>query len=165
VKSTLLILFTASALTAAEPDGQQEEKLCLNKFEPQEIEVDGYSPSESPWKDNKNNSAFERHLVSLMRVEVRLWGLQEYLRMGAGGLGEKAEIDGDAADAAGDASPDYSLRDFGCRRQGADHAQRQPESAFDSVANSPFGELSILLGQEGLGTRYSGFTQARRHAD
>ena len=103
MKSALLILFTASALIAAEPDAQQEEKLYLNKFESQEIELDGYSPSESPWKDNKNNSAFERHLVSLMRIEVRLWGLQEYLRMGARGLGEKAEIDGDAADAAGDA--------------------------------------------------------------
>jgi len=97
VKSALLILFTASALIAAEPDAPQEEKLYLNKFEPQEIELDGYSPSESPWKDNKNNSAFERHLVSLMRIEVRLWGLQEYLRTGARGLGEKAEIDGDAA--------------------------------------------------------------------
>src|SRR5215216_5895198 len=103
VKSALLILFTASALIAAEPDAQQEEKLYLNKFESQEIELDGYSPSESPWKDNKNNSAFERHLVSLMRIEVRLWGLQEYLRTGARGLGEKAELDGDAADAAGDA--------------------------------------------------------------
>jgi len=103
VKSALLILFTASALIAAEPDAQQEEKLYLNKFESQEIELDRYSPSESPWKDNKNNSAFERHLVSLMRIEVRLWGLQEYLRMGARALGEKAEIDADAADAAGDA--------------------------------------------------------------
>jgi hypothetical protein len=103
VKTALLILFTASALIGAEPDAQQEEKLYLNKFEPQERELDGYSLSESSWKDNKNNSAFERHLVSLMRVEVRLWGLQEYLRTGARGLGEKAEIDGDAADAAGDA--------------------------------------------------------------
>jgi hypothetical protein len=103
VKSALLILFTASALIGAEPDAQQEEKLYLNKFEPQERELDGYSLSKSSWKDNKNNSAFERHLVSLMRVEVRLWGLQEYLRTGARGLGEKAEIDGDAADAAGDA--------------------------------------------------------------
>jgi hypothetical protein len=102
VKSTLLILLTATALIAAEPDAQQEEKLYLNKFESQEIELDGYSPSESPWKDNKNNSAFERHLVSLMRIEVRLWGLQEYLRMGAGGFGQKAEVDGDAADAVGD---------------------------------------------------------------
>ena len=103
VKSALLILFAASALIGAEPDAQQEEKLYLNKFEPQERELDGYSLSESSWKDNKNNSAFERHLVSLMRVEVRLWGLQEYLRTGARGLGEKAEIDGDAADAAGEA--------------------------------------------------------------
>ena len=103
MKSALLILFTASALIAAEPDAQQDEKLYLNKFEPQEIALDGYSLSESPWKDNKDNSAFERHLVSLMRIEVRLWGLQEYLRTGARGLGEKAEIDGDAADAAGDA--------------------------------------------------------------
>jgi hypothetical protein len=102
VKSALLILFTASALIAAEPDAQQEEKLYLNKFESQEIDLDGYSPSQSPWKDNKNNSAFERHLVSLMRIEVRLWGLQEYLRMRAGGLGEKAEVDGDAADTVGD---------------------------------------------------------------
>jgi len=103
VKSALLILFTASALIGAEPDAQQEEKLYLNKFETQEIELDHYSPSESPWKDNKNNSAFERHLVSLMRIEVRLWGLQEYLRLGARGLDKKAEIDGDAADATGDA--------------------------------------------------------------
>lgn len=104
MKSALLILFTASALIAAEQDAQQDEKLYLNKFEPQEIKLDGYSPSESPWKDNKNNSAFERHLVSLMRIEVRLWGLQEYLRTQARGLGEKAEIAGDAADAAGDAT-------------------------------------------------------------
>ena len=103
MKSILLILFTASALVAAEPEAEQEEKLYLNKFEPQEIELDSYSLSESPWKDNKNNAAFERHLVSLMRIEVRLWGLQEYLRTGAKGLGDKAEIDGDAADAAGDA--------------------------------------------------------------
>src|SRR5262245_19276317 len=101
MKLALLILFTASALIAAEPDAQQDEKLYLNKFEPQEIELDRYSPSESPWKDNKNNSAFERHLVSLMRIEVRLWGLQEYLRTQGRGLGEKAEI---AADAAGDAT-------------------------------------------------------------
>ena len=104
MKSALLILFTASTLIAAEQDTQQEEKLYLNKFEVQEKELDGYSLSASPWKDNKNNSAFERHLVSLMRIEVRLWGLQEYLRTGARGLGEKAEIDGDAADAAGDAT-------------------------------------------------------------
>ena len=39
-----------------------------------------------------------------MRIEVRLWGLQEYLRMQARGLGENAEIAGDAADAAGDAT-------------------------------------------------------------
>jgi len=104
MKSALLILFTASALIAAEPDAQQDEKLYLNKFEPQEIELDRYSPSESPWKDNKNNSAFERHLVSLMRIEVRLWGLQEYLRTQGRGLGEKAEIAADAADAAGDAT-------------------------------------------------------------
>jgi hypothetical protein len=104
VKLALLILFTASALIAAEPNAQQEEKLYLNKFKSQEIELDRYSPSESPWKDDKNNSAFERHLVSLMRIEVRLWGLQEYLRTGARGLGEQAEIDGDAADAAGHAT-------------------------------------------------------------
>ncbi len=104
MKSALLILFTAGALIAAEPDPEQEEKLYRTKFEPLEIELDGYSPSESPWKDNKNNSAFERHLVSLMRIEVRLWGLQEYLRTGARGVGEKAEIDGDAADAAGEAT-------------------------------------------------------------
>ena len=103
MKSALLILITASALIAAEPDAQQEEKLYLNKFESQEIELDGYSHSESPWKDNKNNSAFERHLVSLMRIEVRLWGLQEDNTGGARALGEKAEIDADAADAAGDA--------------------------------------------------------------
>jgi hypothetical protein len=36
-----------------------------------------------------------------MRIEVRLWGLQEYLRTQGRGLGEKAEI---AADAAGDAT-------------------------------------------------------------
>ena len=101
MKLALLILFTASALIAAEPHAQQDEKLYLNKFEPQEIELDRYSPSESPWKDNKNNSAFERHFVSLMRIEVRLWGLQEYLRTQGRGLGEKAEI---AADAAGDAT-------------------------------------------------------------
>jgi len=83
---------------------QQDEKLYLNKFEPQEFELDAYSPSESPWKDNKKNSAFERHLVKLMRVEVRLWGLQEYLRTQAPGLGEKAEIAGDAADVAGHAT-------------------------------------------------------------
>ena len=76
MKSALLLLITASALIAAAPDAQQEEKLYLNKFESQEIELDGYSPSESPWKDNKNNSAFERHLVSLMRIEVRLWGFR-----------------------------------------------------------------------------------------
>ena len=104
MKSALLILFTASALIAAEPAAEQDEKLYRNKFEPQEIELDGYSPSESPWKGNKNNSAFERHLVSLMRVEVRLWGLQEYLRAQGRALGEKAEIDADAADAAGDAT-------------------------------------------------------------
>jgi hypothetical protein len=105
VKSALLlILFTASALIAAEPDAQQDEKLYRTKFEPQEIELDRYSPSESPWKGNKNNSAFERHLVSLMRVEVRLWGLQEYLRTQGQGLGENAEIAADAADAAGDAT-------------------------------------------------------------
>jgi hypothetical protein len=68
VKSALLILFTASALIAAEPDAQQEEKLYLNKFEPQEIELDGYSPSESPWKDNKNNSGFERHRSSSLGI-------------------------------------------------------------------------------------------------
>ena len=85
MKAALLILFTASALIAAEPDGKEEETLYRTKFEPQEIELDGYSFSASPWKDNKDNSAFERHLVSLMRVEVRLWGLQEYLRTGARG--------------------------------------------------------------------------------
>jgi len=100
MKLALLILFTASALIAAEPHAQQDEKLYLNKFEPQEIELDRYSPSESPWKDNKNNSAF----VSLMRIEVRLWGLQEYLRTQGRGLSEKAEIAVDAADAAGDAT-------------------------------------------------------------
>src|SRR5262249_4288043 len=103
MKLALLILFTASALIAAEPNAQQDENLYLNKFEPQEIELDRYSPSESPWKDNKNNSAF----VSLMRIEVRLWGLQEYLRTQGRGLSEKAEIAvdaADAADAAGDAT-------------------------------------------------------------
>ena len=39
-----------------------------------------------------------------MRIEVRLWGLQEYLRTQGQGLGEKAEIAADAADAAGDAT-------------------------------------------------------------
>src|SRR5262249_11899590 len=103
VKSALLILFTASALIGAEPDAQQEEKLYLNKFETQEIELDHYSPSESPWKDNKNNSAFERHPVSRMVMEVRPWRVEEYLRLGARGLDKKAEIVGDAADATGDA--------------------------------------------------------------
>ena len=46
---------------------------------------DHFPLSESPWKDNKNNSAFERHLVSLMRIKVGLWGLQEVLRVGAKG--------------------------------------------------------------------------------
>jgi len=39
-----------------------------------------------------------------MRIEVRLWGLQEYLRTQGRGLGENAEIAADAADAAGDAT-------------------------------------------------------------
>ena len=65
-----------------------------------EFELDRYSPFESPWKDNKNNSAFERHLFSLMRIEGRLRGLQDYLRTQGRGLGEKAEIAADAADAA-----------------------------------------------------------------
>jgi hypothetical protein len=162
VKSALLILFTASALIAAEPDVQQDEKLYLNKFEPQEIELDGYSPSESPWKDNKNNSAFERPLVSLMRIEVRLWGLQEYLRTGARGLGEKGEIDGDAA---GHATQIIHSEILDAADKALTMLRRSPNRPLTQLLNSPFGELSIQLDQGGLGTPYSEFTQARRHAD
>ena len=38
-----------------------------------------YSPLESPWADLRVNHAFESHLFSLMRAEVRLWDLQDAL--------------------------------------------------------------------------------------
>ena len=79
VKATLLILLLASSLSAADPDTHKETKPYRSKFEAHEIELSGYSTSESPWKDNKGNSAFEWHLVSVMQVEAYLWGLQAYL--------------------------------------------------------------------------------------
>ena len=85
--------------------------------------------------------------------------------MGARALGEKAEIDGDAADAAGDAVQIIHSEILDAADKALTMLRGSPESAFDSVANSPFGELSIQLGQEGLGTPYSGLTQSRRHAD
>ena len=93
MKLALLILCITNSLIAADLVPARKHKPYFSKFESEETQLDGYSPSESPWKDNKKNSDFEWHLVSLMRVEARLWGLQYYLES----QGEEAHYTTDRA--------------------------------------------------------------------
>ncbi len=51
-----------------------------------------YSPLGSPWADIRVNHAFESHLFSLMRAEVRLWDLQDALATQEGPARDAAEI-------------------------------------------------------------------------
>src|SRR5947209_7162553 len=75
---TLAIAFLG-VFVSADLKGQQEAKSYRSKFEPLEIELDGYSPAKSPWESDKIKSGAEWHLLELMRVEVRLWGLKDHL--------------------------------------------------------------------------------------
>lgn len=79
MKLIALIIAFLSVLLSADLRGEQEVKSYRSKFEQLEMELEAYSPAESPWGSDKIKSGAEWHLLELMRVEVRLWGLKDHL--------------------------------------------------------------------------------------
>ena len=67
---------TPAAAPAGSPPGKPKAAALAD-------ELAMYSPFESPWAENKVNHTLEGHLFNLMRVEVRMWALQEQAAKGS----------------------------------------------------------------------------------
>ena len=100
MRRVLFFAVAAAALAAAAPAPAQEPAPAADAAPPRAVGTGRhaalsnalalYSPFESPWADLRVNHAFESHLFSLMRAEVRLWDLQDALAAQDGPAREEA---------------------------------------------------------------------------